>query len=147
MHWDRSPGCPDVSKGKVAERHSTRTQASGSVHRHENIAAGRYDVDTVGYVLRDVSQAQATATKVFGPVLGADGGAFVTEVAVMHVHDMPPGKGVGSADLTANDLPLESPAGSVGEDDPDDRLQRRRRHLLGLPAGGPGSTTTKQSAR
>ena len=36
--------------------------------------AMRYDADTVGYVLRDVSQAQATATKVFGPVLGADGG-------------------------------------------------------------------------
>ena len=67
--------------------------------------AMRYDADTVGYVLRDVSQAQATATKVFGPVLGADGGAFVTEVALMHVHDLP-----------TNDMPLESPAGKVGDD-------------------------------
>ena len=81
----------------------------------ENAAAGRYDVDTVGYVLRDVSQAQATATKVFGPVLGADGGAFVTEVAMMHVHDMPPGKGVPAGEVTPDDQPLESPAGSVGE--------------------------------
>ena len=85
----------------------------------ENVAAGLYDADTVGYVLRDVSQAQATATKVFGPLLGADGAAFVTEVAVMHVHDMPSGKGVPATALTPDDMPLESPAGSVG-DDPND---------------------------
>ena len=42
-----------------------------------------------GYVERDVSQLQVTATKVFGPVARADGGAFITEAAVMHVHDMP----------------------------------------------------------
>ena len=42
-----------------------------------------------GYVERDVSQLQVTATKVFGPVARADGGAFITEVAVMRVHDMP----------------------------------------------------------
>ncbi len=81
-------------------------------------AAGAYDADTVGYVRRDVSQAQATATKVFGPLLGADGGAFVTEVAVMHVHDMPSGK--GARELTPNDEPLESPAGSVKVDDSTD---------------------------
>ena len=85
----------------------------------ENAAAGLYDADTVGYVLRDVSQAQATATKVFGPVLGADGGVFVAEAALMHVHDIPPGKGVASTSLTANDKPLESPAGAVGDDDND----------------------------
>ena len=42
-----------------------------------------------GYVERDVSQLQVTATKVFGPAAGSDGGAFITEAAVMHVHDMP----------------------------------------------------------
>ena len=42
-----------------------------------------------GYVERDVSQFQVTATKVLGPVAGADGMAFITEAAVMHVHDMP----------------------------------------------------------
>ena len=42
-----------------------------------------------GYVELDVSQLQVTATKVFGPAAGADGGAFITEAAVMHVHDMP----------------------------------------------------------
>jgi hypothetical protein len=42
-----------------------------------------------GYIERDVSQIQATATKVFGPTLGADSLAFVAEAALMYVHDMP----------------------------------------------------------
>ena len=63
-----------------------------------------------GYVERDVSQVQATATKVFGPVLGADGLIFLTEVALMHVHGMP--------DQSIE--PLESPAGGVlGTEDAD----------------------------
>ena len=56
-----------------------------------------------GYIRRDVSQLQATATKVFGPAMGADALVFVTEAAVMHVHDMP--------DNAVS--PLESPAGGV----------------------------------
>ena len=59
--------------------------------------------DVQGYVRRDVSQVQATATRVFGPTLGADGLVFLTEVALMHVHDMP----------DHADEPLESPAGGV----------------------------------
>ncbi len=65
-----------------------------------------------GYIRRDVSQLQATATKVFGPAMGADAVVFVTEAAVMHVHDMPD-KAV---------TPLESPAGGIlaeGEADAD----------------------------
>ena len=58
-----------------------------------------------GYVERDVSQVQATATKVFGPVFGADGLVFLTEAALMHVHGMP--------DKSLE--PLESPAGGVLE--------------------------------
>ncbi|MDE0032232.1 MAG: DUF1302 domain-containing protein [Deltaproteobacteria bacterium] len=87
----------------------------------ENAAARLYDADTVGYVLRDVSQTQATVTKVFGPVLGADGGVFVAEAALMHVHDIPDGQGATSKELAANDKlqPLESPAGAVGDDDND----------------------------
>jgi hypothetical protein len=54
-----------------------------------------------GYIERDVTQIQATATKVFGPVFGSGGGAFVTEVALMHVHGMP----------DQNEMRLESPAG------------------------------------
>ena len=42
-----------------------------------------------GYIQRDVSQVQATATKLFGRTLGADTLAFVTEVALAFVHDMP----------------------------------------------------------
>jgi hypothetical protein len=56
--------------------------------------------DLVGHRRLDVSQVQATATKVFGPTLGADAWVFVTEAAVMHVHDLP------DPDLD----PLDSPA-------------------------------------
>ena len=68
--------------------------------------------DVPGFVERDVSQVQATATKVFGPTMGADALVFVTEVALMHVHDMP----------DKSTVPLESPAGGVlatGEADAD----------------------------
>ena len=37
----------------------------------------------------NISQFQATATKVFGPILGADSWVFLTEAALSHVHDMP----------------------------------------------------------
>ena len=65
-------------------------------------AASRFGLgaDIVGYTRRDVSQFQVTATKVFGPALGADGVVFLTEAALMHVHDMP----------EKSTLPLESPA-------------------------------------
>ncbi len=53
-----------------------------------------------GYVERDVSQLQATATRLFGPTLGANALVVVAEAAVMHVHDMP-------------DVRLESPAGGI----------------------------------
>ena len=59
-----------------------------------------------------MSQLQATATRVFGPTFGADALVFLTEAAVMHVHDMP----------DKSDEPLESPAGGVlaeGEADAD----------------------------
>ncbi len=44
--------------------------------------------DIRGYIRHDVSQIQATATRVFGPVFGADAFVFVTEAALMHVHSM-----------------------------------------------------------
>ena len=76
--------------------------------------AGLYEADTVGYLRRNVSQVQATATRVFGPnELGADAMVFLAEAALMRVHDMPKGKGVAAADLTATDFPLESPAGGT----------------------------------
>lgn len=60
-----------------------------------------------GYVERDVSQLQATATRVFGPAAGADGGVFLAEAAVGYVHDMP-------------DQRIESPA--AGDDADADEL-------------------------
>ena len=80
-----------------------------------------------GYVERDVSQFQVTATKVFGPVARADGGAFITEAAVMHVHDMP----------DKATMPLDT--GGIGAEiatPPPSATGRRR-----------GSTTTTRSAR
>ncbi|MCD6586012.1 MAG: DUF1302 domain-containing protein [Desulfobacteraceae bacterium] len=61
----------------------------------------QYNTDIEGYRLFDVSQAQVTFTKIFSPIIGADGGAFITEVGYTHVHDLP------------NDALLESPGGIV----------------------------------
>ena len=77
-------------------------QGTNCVYSNAPGTAG-FDTDVQGYIERDVSQIQATATKVFGPTMGADGQVFVTEVALMHVHDMP----------DKNTEPLESPAGGT----------------------------------
>ena len=99
--------------------------AAGPACIAEKAAAGLYDSDGPGrgYILRDMSQAQVTATKVFGPTLGSDSGVFLTEVATMHVHDMPEGKGIattnpdGSPNLAfAGAIPIESPAGEPDDD-------------------------------
>ena len=91
----------------------------------EKAAAGLYDSDgpARGYILRDMSQAQVTATKVFGPVLGSDSAAFVSEVAILNVHDMPEGKGISTFDADGNPnpafagaVPIESPAGEPDND-------------------------------
>ena len=74
--------------------------------------AGHTPTIVQGYIERDVSQVQATATKVFGPTMRADALVFVAEAALMHVHDMP----------DKSTVPLESPAGGVlatGEADAD----------------------------
>ena len=74
--------------------------------------AGYRQTSVQGYIRRNVSQAQATATRVFGPVLNADSLVLVTEAAVMHVHNMP----------DKDEFPIESPAGGVlaeGEADAD----------------------------
>jgi hypothetical protein len=56
-----------------------------------NNQLGTFGTDTIihGFIERDVSQIQATATKSFGPTLGANSGVFVVEVGVTHVHSMP----------------------------------------------------------
>ena len=52
---------------------------------------GVYGTDTYipGYIERDVSQMQATVSKVFSNTMGANQFALVAEAAVTHVHDMP----------------------------------------------------------
>ena len=42
-----------------------------------------------GHVKRDVSQAQVTATQIFGSLFGSDSTGFIAEAAAMTVHDMP----------------------------------------------------------
>ena len=42
-----------------------------------------------GFIERDVSQVQATATRVFGPTLGADSLVFAAEAALVRVHSLP----------------------------------------------------------
>ena len=52
---------------------------------------GTVGFDTVvpGFIERDVSQIQLTATKIFGPMLKANQAALIGEFAVTHVHNMP----------------------------------------------------------
>ena len=87
-----------------AQRYATLAQETGA--NLEGFLAGYGPSPIRGYIRHDVSQIQATATKVFPPVLGADALAFVTEAAVMHVHSM-------------TDEPLEGPAraSQLGDDE------------------------------
>jgi hypothetical protein len=50
---------------------------------------GRFETDVDGYILRDVIQLQMTATKLFGPMLGANQFVVVGEGGWTHVDDMP----------------------------------------------------------
>jgi hypothetical protein len=48
-----------------------------------------FESDIPGYIKRDVVQVQTTATKLFGPTLGANQFVLVGEVGLTHVRDMP----------------------------------------------------------
>ena len=48
-----------------------------------------FETTIPGYILRDVAQAQVTATKVFGPGLGANSTVLLGEIGVTNVLDMP----------------------------------------------------------
>jgi hypothetical protein len=65
--------------------------ASPAFAAFSNNQLGTFGTDTVihGFIERDVSQVQATATKVFGPTLGANTGVFIVELGVNHVHSLP----------------------------------------------------------
>jgi len=56
---------------------------------NNQLGAFGFDQEVPGFIERDVTQVQATVTKLFGPVLGADQGALVWEGAVTHVNNMP----------------------------------------------------------
>ncbi len=51
--------------------------------------SGQFATDIRGYILRDVTQAQLTATQVFGPTFGADQFVLLGEVGITHILDMP----------------------------------------------------------
>lgn len=50
---------------------------------------GQFETDIPGFVLKDVTQAQMTATQLFGPTFGANQFVLLGEVGVTHVHGMP----------------------------------------------------------
>lgn len=104
--WRRDAPLQRAERSVIAEGLAPIAKAlalSGSPADLGSYLAGFTPQRVQGYILRDVSQYQATATRVFGPVMGADSLVFLTEVALMHVHGMP--------DRT--EMPLESPAGGV----------------------------------
>ena len=53
------------------------------------LGAVGFGVVVPGFIRRDVSQLQMTASRVFGPLLKANQALLVGEFAVTHVHDMP----------------------------------------------------------
>lgn len=53
------------------------------------IANAGQPIYIAGYKLMDVTQVQTTATKLFGPTMGADQFTLVGEVGLTYVHDMP----------------------------------------------------------
>jgi hypothetical protein len=57
--------------------------------RTNQIGAFGFDEAVPGFIERSVTQLQATASKVFGPSLGADQAILLGEAAVTRVHDMP----------------------------------------------------------
>ncbi|WP_305043852.1 DUF1302 domain-containing protein [Geoalkalibacter sp.] len=50
---------------------------------------GQFNTYIPGYILKDVSQIQMTASKLFGPTLGANQFALIGEIGLTHVHNMP----------------------------------------------------------
>ena len=50
---------------------------------------GRFQTDIPGFILRDASQVQMTASKLFGPTFKAEQFVLVGEVGLTHIHSMP----------------------------------------------------------
>ncbi len=76
-----------------AQRANPQLPPTHQINNHQDILnnyIGTYTPKRVnGFLRNNVSRFQLTGTKAFGPALGADGWFFITEGALMHVHDMP----------------------------------------------------------
>jgi hypothetical protein len=71
----------------------TPLSALGATNFRDNQVTNGNDVGLgeyiQGYIQKDVSQLQATLTKIFNNTMGADAFVLVTEAALTHVHSMP----------------------------------------------------------
>ncbi len=84
--------------------------------------------EVTGYILKNMTQLQTTATKAFGPRLGTDQSVLLGEVGWTYVHDMPskdemrlevPGTYIsGNQDLAYTHGFLASPPGQPGKYEP-----------------------------
>jgi hypothetical protein len=61
----------------------------GSAYLDNQVGAFGLSTYIPGYIEKDLSQVQVTATKTFGPTFGADQFTLVGEVGLTHVHNMP----------------------------------------------------------
>ena len=75
----------------ILQQYRAQTGDQAATHADiRNAYIRNYNPQKINGVVRtNISQIQATATKVFGPTLGADSWVFLTEAALMRVHDMP----------------------------------------------------------
>ncbi len=65
--------------------------------------SNRYETDIPGYIRRDLSQLQMTATHLFGPNMGAESVVMLVEAGMTYVHDMP----------SKDELRLEAPGTAI----------------------------------
>jgi len=65
--------------------------------------SNRYETDIPGYIRRNLSQLQMTATHLFGPNMGAESVVMLVEAGMTYVHDMP----------SKDELRLEAPGTAI----------------------------------
>jgi len=63
--------------------------ALGALASQNQVGFFGFDTPIPGFIERNVSQVQLTATKILGPVLEASEGLMLAEVGITHVHGMP----------------------------------------------------------
>ncbi len=108
------------------------TYKDNQISTYNNIS---FSADEIihGYIERDVTQGQMTATKVFGPTFGADAVVMLGEVGITHVSSMP----------DKSDLRLES-AGTYTSGNPSQAVPPRQED--DKPFGGAHSNKEAESA-